>query len=78
VPINSKQRAVERPEVALQAEDFRLYRAQAVSFERQATHAVRADARAEFLELARLWGKLADETERAAMQKGPATLATRI
>jgi len=54
-------------------EDFRLYRAQAASFERQAALARRAGARAEFLELARAWTELADETERAARGK---TLAT--
>ena len=47
-------------------EDFRIYRAQARSFERQAAEARRKDARVEFLELSRLWGQLADETERKA------------
>jgi hypothetical protein len=65
------------PEQALQSEDFRLYRAQAASFERQATCAVRVGARAEFLELARLWGKLADETERAAIGNRPARLSAK-
>jgi hypothetical protein len=46
-------------------DDFRQYRAQARSFERQAEAARRAGARAELLELARLWNRLADETERA-------------
>ena len=46
-------------------DDFRQYRAQARSFERQAAVARRSGARTELLELARLWNRLADETERA-------------
>jgi len=51
-------------------EDFRQYRAQAISFERQAAEARRAGARAELLELARLWNQLADETERKVRESG--------
>jgi len=57
------------PRPALGMEDFRLYRAQAQSFERQAAAARRAGARDEFLELSRLWNQLADDAERAAHGK---------
>ena len=69
VSLASGRPNIESPPGALQTEDFRLYRAQAASFERQAALARRAGARAEFLELARLWNKLADETERVARGK---------
>lgn len=56
-----------RPQQAARdGEDFRLYRAQARSFERQAALARRADGRKEYLELSRLWSELADEAEREA------------
>ena len=41
------------------------YRAQARSFERQAAEAVRAEAREDFLRLAKLWASLADESDHA-------------
>jgi hypothetical protein len=69
VSLTSARPSLESPRGALEMEDFRLYRAQAASFERQAALARRAGARAEFLELARLWSKLADETERVARGK---------
>jgi hypothetical protein len=69
VTLASDHTGLEPPHDAAETEDFRLYRAQAASFERQAALARRAGARAEFLELARLWGKLADETEREARGK---------
>jgi len=43
----------------------RLYRAQARSYERQATEARRVDARKELLELAKLWDRVADEAQRS-------------
>ncbi|HEY2658466.1 MAG TPA: hypothetical protein VGI79_02010 [Caulobacteraceae bacterium] len=46
------------------------YRAQARSFERQAAEAVRAEAREDYLRLAKLWASLADESERAEQQSG--------
>lgn len=52
-------------------DDFRQYRAQARSFERQAALARRSGARAELLELAQLWNRLADETERAERHDHP-------
>jgi hypothetical protein len=45
--------------------EWRQYRAQARSFERQAAAANRAEVREEFLTLARQWDQLADESERA-------------
>lgn len=44
--------------------EWRQYRAQARSFERQAATANRAEAREELLALARQWDQLADESER--------------
>jgi hypothetical protein len=52
-------------------DDFRLYRAQARSFERQASLARRSGAREELLELARLWGRLADSAERSERRHEP-------
>jgi hypothetical protein len=46
-------------------EEWRQYRAQARSFERQAALARRSAAREEFLTLARQWHRLADESETA-------------
>lgn len=43
--------------------EWRQYRAQARSFERQAAEANRPDAREEYLTLARQWDQLADEGE---------------
>ena len=45
--------------------ESRQYRAQARSFERQASEARRPGAREEFLKLAQLWNQLADESERS-------------
>ena len=43
--------------------EWREYRAQARSFERQAAEARRAEAREDYLTLARQWDRLADEIE---------------
>jgi hypothetical protein len=51
--------------------EWRQYRAQARSFERQAELARRDDAREEFLTLARQWDQLADEAERAERRDWP-------
>lgn len=48
--------------------EWRQYRAQARSFERQAADAHRAEAREELLILARQWDRLADEGEREERQ----------
>jgi hypothetical protein len=56
-------------------EDYRLYRAQARSFARQAALARRAAGRDEFLELSRLWSELADEAERVARARALAVAA---
>jgi hypothetical protein len=48
--------------------EWRQYRAQARSFERQAAEANRVEAREEFLALARQWDQLADESERAELR----------
>jgi hypothetical protein len=57
--------------------EFRRYRAQARSFERQAAEARRPDAREEYLKLAALWSQLADESERLESQMRPAMRSER-
>jgi hypothetical protein len=53
--------------------EWRQYRAQARSFERQAAEASRAEAREDLLTLARQWDQLADESERAERCDRPST-----
>ncbi|MDR3506272.1 MAG: hypothetical protein P4L64_00065 [Caulobacteraceae bacterium] len=48
------------------------YRAQARSFERQAAEAQRQEARDDYLKLAALWNRLADESEVSERAAGPA------
>jgi hypothetical protein len=51
--------------------EWRQYRAQARSFERQAAAANRVEARDELLTLARQWDQLADEGERTERRDRP-------
>lgn len=51
--------------------EWRQYRAQARSFERQAALAHRAESREDYLILARQWDLLANESERAERQDRP-------
>lgn len=62
-------------QAARDREDYRLFRAQALSFARQAALARRAAGRDEYLELSRLWSELADAAEREARASALAALA---